>query len=129
MANVKVVERGDTHEDIAAKPVAAATDSTVRLHKPVRALDKVYSELTFREPTARDIYDVGNPVEMDPRTGGMKFDPVIGAEMMARLANVPLGTITHQMSAKDFLNCQWKITPFFVPQGEPAAEVNPTTSS
>jgi hypothetical protein len=123
MANVKVVERGESVGDGAPVEAPAPSDGsvTVRLHKPVKALDKTYSTLTFREPTARDIYDIGNPVDMDPRTGGMKFDPVIGAEMMARLANIPVGTITNQMNAKDFLNCQWKVTPFFVPQGEPTA--------
>lgn len=129
MANVKVVERGGSSEDVidekpVEKPTTEITSVTVRLHKPVRALDKVLSELTFREPTARDIYEVGNPVDVDPRTGNIKFDPVIGAEMMARLAGVPVGTITNQMSAKDWLNCQWRVTPFFVPQGEPT----PTSS-
>lgn len=127
MANVKVVERvADEREPTAPNSV------TVRLHKSVRALDKTYNELTFREPTARDIYDIGNPVDMDPRTGAMKFDPVIGAEMLSRLAGVPVGTITNQMTAKDWLNCQWKVTPFFVPQGEPArteTEAPPSTSS
>lgn len=126
MANVKVVERGTSDE----RPAPTESNSvTVRLHKPVRALDKTYSELTFREPTARDIYDIGNPVEMDPRTGGMKFDPVIGADMLARLAGIPVGTITNQMSAKDWLNCQWKVTPFFVPQGEPVANEAPPAAS
>lgn len=122
MANVKVVERGATHnEEMQDQKPAAPPDSvTVRLHKPVNALGKIISELTFREPTARDIYELGNPVDVDPRTGAMKFDPVVGAEMMGRLANVPVGTITNQMSAKDWLSCQWRITPFFVPQGEPA---------
>jgi hypothetical protein len=128
MANVKVVERGAEHSGVGQDEVADKKPSvsvgdgsvTVRLHKPVNALGKMHSELTFREPTARDIYEVGNPVDVDPRTGGMKFDPVIGAEMMSRLAGVPVGTITNQMSAKDWLSCQWRITPFFVPQGEPA---------
>jgi len=116
MANVKVVER---EPDEKPAPEATSGNVTVRLYKPIKALDKTLSELTFREPTARDIYECGNPVEMDPRTGQMKFDPVIGAEMMSRLGGIPVGSITVQMSAKDFLNCQWKIVPFFVPQGEP----------
>ena len=121
MANVKVVERGASQSEETPERLPTPPDSvTVRLHKPVNALGKVVSELTFREPTARDIYELGNPVDVDPRTGNMKFDPVIGAEMMARLASVPVGTITNQMSAKDWLSCQWRITPFFVPQGETA---------
>jgi len=128
MANVKVVERGvsgsenlqEQEEPAAAVPPPSDGSVTVRLHKPVNAFGKMHDSLTFREPTARDIYEVGNPVDVEPRTGAMKFDPVIGADMMARLANVPVGTITNQMSAKDWLSCQWRITPFFVPQGEPA---------
>ena len=116
MANVKVVEREESEKPT---PEASSGTVTVRLHKPIKALDKVLSELAFREPTARDIYEVGNPVTMDPRTGAMHFDPIIGSAMMARLAAIPEGSITNQMSAKDFLNCQWKVTPFFVPQGEP----------
>jgi len=122
MANVKVVERGESLGDTPAEKLPPPDGSvTVRLHSTVRALDKVYSELVFREPTARDIYEIGNPVDVDPRTGSMKFDPVVGADMMARLSGIPVGTITNQMTAKDWLSCQWRITPFFVPQGEPPA--------
>jgi Phage tail assembly chaperone proteins, E, or 41 or 14 len=124
-ANVRVAERVPDE-----KPAPeSSTSVTVRLHKPIRALDKTLSELTFREPTARDIYEVGNPVDMDPRTGGMKFDPVVGAEMLARLAGIPVGSITNQMTAKDWLNCQWRVTPFFVPQGEPVRTEAPAPQS
>jgi len=96
----------------------------VRLHKPIRAFDKTMQEVTFREPTAKDVIEIGNPVEIGTDRHGkatIEFDKEIGTQMMARLANIPVASIVNQMSVGDWLNCKWAISNFFVPPGEPEA--------
>ena len=58
---------------------------TIKLRRPIRIIDRTVSELTFREPTGKDLRELGryaadNPVEYTMR-------------MAERLSGIPTGTL------------------------------------
>lgn len=91
---------------------------TVKLQKPVMAHGDEISELVFREPTGGDIERVGNPVNIDPWSGGdrprMTFDSKSMTQMMGLLALVPPSTI-RQLHPQDWNTAAWALANFFMP--------------
>jgi hypothetical protein len=94
----------------------------VRLvNKPIRALDQTLSEITFREPSGVDLDLVGDPFPAVEDAKG-RFSTTVNwsvlIEMLARLANVPVGSI-RSMKSRDLETCRWAVLPFFLPGGPP----------
>jgi Phage tail assembly chaperone proteins, E, or 41 or 14 len=89
---------------------------TYTLEKPIEAHGEEVKTLKFREPTARDMMDCGNPVNFDPISDPPKitFDNRSMALMMSRLSGVPTSSIG-QLQTRDFTGICWNLAPFFVP--------------
>jgi Phage tail assembly chaperone proteins, E, or 41 or 14 len=88
----------------------------LRLSQPIEAHGEKVSELRFRNPTTRDILEVGNPVIFDPISDPPKIthDAIKMNVMLSRLAGVPPSSILH-LDPRDWVACAWGISPFFVP--------------
>lgn len=98
------------------KPGTPAPAYTCELSKPIEAHGSSMLLLTFREPTARDLLSIGNPVIFDPISDPPKIlhDEKRMNAMMSLLAGVPPSSIA-SMSPRDWVTCAWGLTPFFVP--------------
>jgi len=89
----------------------------LELEKPISAHgDDNVKTLTFREPTARDILLIGNPVifNMFVTPPTITHDPALMQAMLSRLGNVPPSSI-EQLGTRDLIDCYWGITRFFIP--------------
>jgi hypothetical protein len=89
---------------------------TVMLSKPIKAHGEEVTQLTFREPTPRDLMQLGFPSLIVPSADGGVSGievraKVIGA-YIARLAGIPPSSV-EAMSVSDFIACQSEILPFF----------------
>lgn len=90
--------------------------ATVTLSKPIKAHGEEVSTLTFREPTPKDLMQLGFPSLIVPSADGGVSGievraKVIGA-YIARLAGIPPSSV-EAMSVSDFIACQSEILPFF----------------
>lgn len=103
----------------AAEPKPAPVEPiTIKLRKSVIANGEDVKEIKFREPTAGDIEQVGNPVLIDMMSGDVPkvtFDAKAMTQMMSRLAAVPPSTI-RQMHPRDWNTAAWSLTSFFMPE-------------
>lgn len=94
---------------------------TIVLHRPVRSMNEVYAELRFREPNARDIIEIGNPITItwDARNNSsVSCNEIVMAKMMARLTMPsPLaeGSV-ETMKGVDFIRCMTTLQSFFFPR-------------
>jgi hypothetical protein len=112
-------------------PVAPLSDDwpiTVRLlHKKLRvSKTDERDELTFREPTGRDINNVGNPVRIDSR-GEILIDDQRMLHMMANLSGI-LSPVLERMDPRDYASCAYRLRNFFTPNVEawfPSPTPNP----
>jgi hypothetical protein len=97
------------------------------LHKPLRvSKTEERHELTFREPTGRDINACGNPVRIDSR-GEILIDDQRMLHMMANLSGV-LSPILERMDPRDYASCAYRLRNFFTPNVEawfPSPTLNP----
>lgn len=102
-------------EDAAVDPWASGIFE-FELRAPVKAYDDNLSALKFRKPTSEDTIVVGSPVTVNMLTDPVQvaFNDRKMAEMLSRLAGVPVSTIG-QMDTKDFAAACWIIAPFFLP--------------
>jgi hypothetical protein len=109
-------------------PLPETWPVTVRLlHKPVRnGKNELVKELNFREPTARDIMNVGgNPVRLDDR-----FDPHIDDRrmiiLMANLSGI-LSPNLEAMDPRDYASCAYRLRGFFMPEAAAWFPETPTS--
>ena len=118
---IKAVQAAD------AEPVETKRDDgsvEVRLHKHIRALDETKTSLVFREPSANDVYEIGDPTRIvydDKGRGRMEIDDAKMMELMSRLSGVPLGSIK-MMKVTDYTNSKWAVASFFAPREQPGLE-------
>jgi hypothetical protein len=100
------------------KPTELPSEVTVQLGRPIKShLSPTTTSLTFREPTALDIDNVGNPVSMNFSRGWPPLPEVDAKKMtamLARLANVAPSSIL-QMTARDWSTCSLAVQIFFLP--------------
>jgi hypothetical protein len=75
---------------------------------------KEFSVLMIRRPEANDMLEIGNPVLDSPFVDPpeTRHDYPKLAAMLARLAEVPV-TLFNQISAREFTDLAWAVTPFF----------------
>jgi hypothetical protein len=100
-------------------PPDLPSEVKVKLRKPIAThFSPTTDSLTFREPTAMDIDQVGNPVSNDFSRGWPPM-PVIDSKkmtfMMARLANISPNDILKHMTARDWSTCSLAVQVFFLP--------------
>lgn len=87
----------------------------VRLMKPIHVSGSgdILHELTFREPTGRDINRHGNPTRMGP---DLMF--IIDEKKMMLMMTALSGVMTpdlERMDARDWNTCAWRLYRFFLP--------------
>ena len=86
------------------------------LSKPIEAHGVIMTEISFREPTARDLLAIGNPVIFDPISSPPRVthDEHKMHAMLSLLGNIPPSSV-QMLSPRDWITCAWGLTPFFVP--------------
>jgi hypothetical protein len=103
-----------------AAPAAPVSEwpITIKLRKrPITGnRGEVLNELTFREPTARDIMNCGNPVWITA-TGEVQFDERKMTAVMAHLSGV-LQPLLDSMHPTDWNSCAYRLRRFFLPDPE-----------
>lgn len=88
------------------------------LRKPVRnGKNELVHELTFREPTGRDITRYGNPVSID-QNGDVMINEQKMTLIISGLSGVLLPFI-EAMDPRDWNSCAYRLRGFFLP--DPAA--------
>ena len=108
--------RDATAPPIPEEKAAPLPGYTCELMRPIEAHGQTVTVLVFREPTARDLLSIGNPVIFDPISDPPKImhDEKRMNAMLSQLAGVPPSSIAN-LSTRDFITCAWGVTPFFVP--------------
>lgn len=86
------------------------------LSKPILAYGDEVKKIILREPTGEDHITVGNPVKVNMLVEpvDINFNDRLMAEMIARLASIPLSSVA-QMTPKEISALSWIIAPFFLP--------------
>lgn len=90
--------------------------STVTLSKAINAHGEELTELNFREPTVKDIRQIGLPQRLMPSTDGdsvaIDVRADIVAQYIARLAAIPMSSVD-QLAIADFNVCMGVVMGFF----------------
>ena len=88
------------------------------LEMPIRGAEgESTTTVSFREPTAGDVYEHGNPVtRVDYMVTPWRIerDQAAYFDMMAALSGVPVPNLM-QMSPNDVLTCEAQLDRFFIP--------------
>jgi Phage tail assembly chaperone proteins, E, or 41 or 14 len=97
------------------KPEAEAA-AKLELSKPIEAHGETITVINFREPTARDLLSIGNPVIFDPFQTPPKITHDEGKMhlMISTLGNIPPSSV-QMLTTRDWTTCAWILTPFFLP--------------
>lgn len=86
---------------------------TIKLSKPVKAHGEDVSELTLREPTTKDVRDLGFPYAIDIEgQSRLIFDANVVAKYVVKLAGVPMSSVD-QLQLPDFQALQGVVQGFF----------------
>jgi len=90
----------------------------LRLNKPIMAHGEEIKEISCREPTARDIMDIGNPVHVEYVAEEDKSVVTINDKrmglMISRLGEIPPSSV-RSMATRDFAGAAWVLQNFFLP--------------
>lgn len=100
--------------DQADAPANNAGFIVVKLKKAIPVFDETMSEIKMREPTAKDIVRIGNPVIIDMETGNITHNMARMRDMIAALANIPSSSVEF-LAPRELMDCAWAISPFFLP--------------
>ncbi|GAB0645611.1 phage tail assembly protein [Leclercia adecarboxylata] len=82
------------------------------LNHPVSAHGETISVLEFKEPTGKDVRELGYPYQMN-QDESIKLQAHIIAKYIVRLAEVPLSTVD-QMTPGDLNTAGWLVAGFFL---------------
>lgn len=89
---------------------------TVPLSKPIKAHGDEVSELTLREPTTKDVIELGMPTLIIPgadgQSTGIEIRQPVVARYVMRLAAIPMGSV-EALSLSDFSLCTAAVMSFF----------------
>lgn len=90
--------------------------TTVPLSKPVTAHGESLSELTLREPTTKDIIELGLPTLIIPgddgQSTGVELRQKVIARYVSRLASIPMSSV-EALTIKDFSLATAAVMSFF----------------
>lgn len=85
---------------------------TIKLTEPIQAHGEERSEITLRPPKAADVNACGYPLRL--LSGGVTtFDAPAISALIARLGNIPPGSVDH-LGMRDWNACMQEILNFFV---------------
>jgi hypothetical protein len=107
--------REDAEPDT-AEPVINPFEQT--LSWPIQAHGEELRILKWKEPTARDIEEAGNPISVDLMTGErptVTFNEKKMSAMISQLCKIPPSSVK-QLSAGDWHGIAWKLVRFFMPR-------------
>ena len=89
---------------------------TVQLNKPITAHGEEVSQITLREPTTKDVIELGLPtlivISEDGKSTGVEVRQKVAARYIMKLAAIPLGAV-ESMSMQDFSSCTAAVMGFF----------------
>ena len=95
----------------AKKTDAAEPAATVSLSAPVKAHGEDVSFLEFREPTSKDLLDLGTPMTFTG-SGDVRIDLAVVGKYVVRLAGVTAKSL-EQMKPADLMKCAQVVSGFF----------------
>ena len=84
----------------------------IKLSKPVRAHGEDIHVLELREPTGKDVRELGFPYTASG-DAGVKMDAGVIAKYISRLASVPPSSVD-EMQPSDLNTISWDIVGFFL---------------
>ncbi|HAT1584057.1 TPA: phage tail assembly protein [Citrobacter farmeri] len=89
----------------------------IKLSKPIRAHGEDVHVLELREPTGKDVRELGFPYTT---TGdaGVKLDAGTVAKYVSRLADIPLSSVD-SMTPSDLNAISWEVAGFFLGTSTP----------
>lgn len=91
--------------------------SWLPLTKPVQAHGETLHGLELRDPTGKDVREIGYPYQLNT-DGSVKLLAGVVAQYLTRLASVPPSAVD-QLSPGDLNSAGWLVAGFFL-QGETA---------
>lgn len=90
--------------------------AVIQLSKPIKAHGDEVSEISLREPTTKDIIELGLPTLIIPgadgQSTGVEIRQPVVARYISRLAAIPMGSV-ESLSVKDFSLCTAAVMGFF----------------
>lgn len=100
------------------------------LSTPIKAHGDELSEIELREPTTKDVRELGYPFSATPGANGdadLKLFPDIAAKHISRLAGIPMSSVD-QIHPGDFLLIHTELCGFFG-QGSGKTSTNASSTS
>lgn len=89
---------------------------TVKLSQHITAHGQELSEITLREPTTKDVIELGLPTLIIPsedgKSAGVEVRQRVVARYIMKLAAIPLGAV-ESLSMHDFSTCTAAVMGFF----------------
>jgi len=90
--------------------------TTIKLSKPIKAHGEEVSEITLRDPSTKDMIELGLPtlivIGSDGKSTGVEVRQAVVARYIMKLAAIPLGAV-ESMSMYDFSVCTAAVMGFF----------------
>ncbi|MDE2440505.1 MAG: phage tail assembly protein [Betaproteobacteria bacterium] len=90
--------------------------AVIPLSKPIKAHGDEVSEISLREPTTKDIIELGLPTLIIPgadgQSTGVEIRQPVVARYISRLAAIPMGSV-EALAVKDFSLCTAAVMGFF----------------
>lgn len=90
--------------------------TVITLSKPIKAHGDEVSEISLREPTTKDIIELGLPTLIIPgadgQSTGVEIRQPVVARYISRLAAIPMGSV-EALAVKDFSLCTAAVMGFF----------------
>ena len=90
--------------------------AVIPLSKPIKAHGDEVSEISMREPTTKDIIELGLPTLIIPgadgQSTGVEIRQPVVARYISRLAAIPMGSV-ESLAVKDFSLCTAAVMSFF----------------
>jgi len=90
--------------------------AVIPLSKPIKAHGDEVSEISLREPTTKDIIELGLPTLIIPgadgQSTGVEIRQPVVARYICRLAAIPMGSV-ESLAVKDFSLCTAAVMGFF----------------
>ncbi|MEJ8324389.1 MULTISPECIES: phage tail assembly protein [Kosakonia] len=91
--------------------------SELVLTKPIQAHGETISVLELREPTGKDVRELGFPY-VTTGDAGVRLDAGVVAKYIARLGNIPPSSVD-TMSPADLNTISWEVAGFFLGTSTP----------
>lgn len=107
----------------------AMSGTVLTLSRPIKAHGDEVEQITLREPTVKDMIEVGQPFLIIAGDGetGVRIQNKTVAQYIVRLAQIPMSSV-EQMAPTDFTKAQAVVMGFFG-EGEDVKAISSTLAS